>query len=141
MNATLSDSAPGAPVRSCEHITPAAGLTSDGNGCERLFFFRQAKQRDRISQMVLVHKPTIRYSAMGMVNGGMTQTQVARELGINVATIRCRLARDRSEDALTGRELHRSRAEVILEPSGEDRNLKVALQKAPLNKSVGDKTD
>ena len=88
MNATLSDSAPGTPGRSCDHVTPAAGLTSDGNGREGLFFFRPATQRDRISQMVLEHKPTIRYRAVGMVKGGMTQAQVARELGINVATIR-----------------------------------------------------
>ena len=41
-----------------------------------------------------------------MVNDGMTQAQVARELGINVATIRRWLARERSEEALencTGR--------------------------------------
>ena len=106
MDATLSDSAPGAPVRSCNHVTPAAGLTSDGNGREKLFFFRLATQRDCISQIVLEHKPTLCYRTVGMVKGGMTQAQVAKELGINVATIRRWLACDRSEEALencTGR--------------------------------------
>ena len=98
VNAIVSDSAPGASDRSCDHVTPAAGLTSDGNG--RKSFFRQATQRDRKPQIALEHKPTISYRAVRMVKGGMTQAQVARELGINVATIRRWLARDRSEEAL-----------------------------------------
>ncbi|XP_037071377.1 uncharacterized protein LOC119092522 [Pollicipes pollicipes] len=57
--------------------------------------------------MVKEHKLSIRYRAVGMVKvkvkGGMTQLQVTRGLGVNEATVRCWLARDRSGDTLENR--------------------------------------
>ena len=38
--------------------------------------------------MVKEHPLSTRYRAVGMINGGMTQAQVARDLGVGVATIR-----------------------------------------------------
>ena len=44
--------------------------------------------------MMKKHKPPIRCNAVGMINGGMIQVQVVRELGIDMVTLRRWLARD-----------------------------------------------
>ena len=61
---------------------------------KRSFFSRQATQGDHISPMMKEHKPPTRHRAMGMVKGGMTQGQAARELGVDVATVGRWLAGD-----------------------------------------------
>ena len=56
--------------------------------------------------MMRDHKPPIRNRAVGIVEGGKTQVQVGRELGIDVATIGRWFARDCSGATLgrrTGR--------------------------------------
>lgn len=53
--------------------------------------------------MVKEHSLSTRYRAVGMVNGGMTQGQVAEELGVGVRTIKRWMARDRQGEALENR--------------------------------------
>lgn len=53
--------------------------------------------------MVKEHPLSTRYRAVGMINGGMTQAQVARDLGVGVATIRRWQTRDRQGETMENR--------------------------------------
>ena len=77
--------------------------------------------------MIKDREPPNRYRAVGIVKGGETQVLVARELDIDVATIKCRLpATDQERHSRIAR---RSPPEVSLEPSGGNRDRKVYFKR------------
>ena len=99
--------------------------------------------------MMKDHTPSTRYRAVGMTKGEMTQGQVARDLGIGVATIKRWQTRDRYGETLEnpkgqGRKSSMSRmAKIVMAKSAFKRHhstqmlaKKLTAKKYPVSKSA-----
>ena len=87
--------APRAPDRVRWSHDPTCPLTLVGTGRRSPFLPRHPTRPDRISPVVEELTLSTGYHAVGMIKGGMTQAQVARDLGVGVDTIRRWQIRDR----------------------------------------------
>ena len=122
------DPTPGHLRSSVGQVTLPGDLTPAAAGRQRSVPERYPGRTDQVSNMVKEHSLSTRYRAVGMVNGGMTQGQVAEELGVGVRTIKRWMARDRQEEALEnrkgrGRETSISRvAKIVLAKSALKRH-------------------
>ena len=88
--------------------------------------------------MVKEHALSMRYRAVGMVNGSLTHVLVIKQLKIRPSTPERRIALDRQGETLENRKGHREEMVMIWSCN---RRGEVCAEAAPANKETGGKTD
>ena len=97
------DLAPGHRRLLAGHVALPDDLTRGKTRRQKPFSERYTRRADPVSSIVKEHASSTRYRAVSMVNGGLTQVQVTKQLKVEPRTLKSGMAFDRRGGMLDNR--------------------------------------